>query len=151
METKELLLTNNQYTIVNSSLHHFLSSFKWRLIKNYPATTIDNKTIRLHRFIMMASPKEEIDHIDGNPLNNTISNLRRCTRWQNSCNRKFNTLSGFKGLVFIKSLNKWRAQIRVHGKLLYLGFYVNPKEAALAYDKAARKYFGEFSRTNYEN
>lgn len=89
---------------------------------------------------------EYLDHIDGNPLNNKIENLRPATKQQNAMNRKVRSSSftGLKG-VMIKR-NKFGASIFLNGKAKYLGTYATAFEANLAYQYAARHYFGEFAR-----
>ena len=107
---------------------------------------------RLTAFEFIDKPlhKLHVDHIDGNPLNNDISNLRYASSAQNSMNSKKqqNTTSIYTGVSFYKSLNKWRAQIQIDGSKKHLGFFENEKDAALAYNKAASHYFGEFAKLN---
>lgn len=109
---------------------------------------------RLHRVITarvvdrMLSSHEIVDHIDGNSLNNTRSNLRICTRAQNCLNSKrpkHNT-SGYKGVAWSKKNNKWQATIKFNGKLHWLGLFDTPEEAHKAYCKAATELHGEFAR-----
>lgn len=57
--------------------------------------------------------------------------------------------SVYKGVFWKTQQKRWRAQIQVNGKKIYLGNFVNKEEAAKAYDEASIKYFGEFARTNY--
>lgn len=90
---------------------------------------------------------EIIDHIDGNSLNNRIENLRAATQSQNLCNRgkpKSNT-SGYKGVYFDKTKNKWRAEIQKHGEVHRLGYFNAAEEAGAAYNTAAKELHGEFS------
>jgi hypothetical protein len=101
------------------------------------------KNYKAHRLIFLLHygylPKY-IDHIDGNPRNNKIENLREATHQQNSCNtklRKDNT-SGYKGVSFKKELNKWLAQSTLYGKNHYLGIFVH-KEDAISAAKAFRE------------
>lgn len=93
-------------------------------------------------------PPEFIDHIDGDPLNNAIGNLRACTRSQNAANsrRPERNISGFKGVGYHPSTGKWRARIRVHRKLISLGLYDTGQLAHEAYLAAAQRHFGEFAR-----
>ena len=107
------------------------------------------KIVYLHRQLL-GFPKCEVDHIDGDKLNNQRSNLRCCTHQQNGCNQKINAknTSGAKGVYWERKLSKWGATIRVFRKQLHLGYFPTVKEAALAYDSAARLHFGEFARPN---
>lgn len=92
-----------------------------------------------------------VDHRDNDRLNNTRENLRLTNAKGNSGNsRLFSTnTSGFKGVSYCSRSRKYKAQIRVNTGKLYLGYYVNAEDAARAYDKAAREYFGEFARVNF--
>jgi hypothetical protein len=93
-------------------------------------------------------PQLEIDHIDRNPSNNAIANLRLATGNQNKCNsgkRKHNT-SGFKGVSRIRSrLNPWTAEIKFFGGKVRLGYFATPEEAHAAYCAAAKILHGEFA------
>lgn len=90
-----------------------------------------------------------IDHINGDPSDNRIANLRIATNTQNNANaalQKRNT-SGFKGVRRCKGcFNRWDAQICVGGRRIYLGAYGSPEEAHAAYVEAAKEHFGEFAR-----
>ncbi|EPM6208278.1 MULTISPECIES: HNH endonuclease [Enterobacter cloacae complex] len=95
-------------------------------------------------------PGKYIDHINGNPLDNSIKNLRLCTHQQNMMNRKMhkNNSTGLKGVYFDGSRsgpNKWRAQIRVEGKKVSVGRFATKEEAHSAYLKASQKYHGQFA------
>jgi len=107
------------------------------------------KTIRsLHREIMgVTDPKVKVDHRNHDTLNCQRRNLRACSNSQNGMNRKghqANSKSGVRGVNFDKSKNKWRARIKVNGKRICLGRFVDKSAAASAYAEANRKYFGEF-------
>lgn len=95
-------------------------------------------------------PLFEIDHKDTNGEHNWITNLREATRSQNmmNTNPRLNTQSVFKGVT--KSKDKWLARITVNNKRIRLGLFISKEEAAAAYAKAAKHYFGEFSRTGYD-
>lgn len=88
----------------------------------------------------------EIDHKDGNPLNNQRGNLRSATKSQNAMNRKSNNKLGFKGVTYSKAAQRWQAQIQANGKKRYLGSFDTPEEAHEAYCEAANEHFGEFAR-----
>lgn len=106
-------------------------------------------TIRMHRLILETSLL--VDHIDHNGLNNVRSNLRECTRTQNQGNsRSFRGSSSFKGVYLNKPNGRWIARIGISsGRKIYLGSFVNEREAAVAYDIKAREVFGEFAYTNF--
>lgn len=118
----------------------------------YETVTLEGKSQYAHRLIFLwhhGYLPSSIDHIDGNPRNNRIENLRGATHGQNHGNRKkpVNNTSGFKGVSWHKKSNKWCASIKVKYQQIYLGLYENPSVAAEAYASAAKKYFGEFART----
>ena len=106
----------------------------------------------MHREILgITDPKINVDHLDGDGLNNQRSNLRVCTDSQNGANRgkQKNNKSGYKGVHWNKKTKKWAAQIQYHKKVLNLGYYSDIIEAAKAYDKKALELFGEFARLNF--
>ena len=92
-------------------------------------------------------PSKNIDHINRNPSDNRLCNLRLVNQSQNTANStifKANT-SGFKGVTFRKDTKKWQAQIMVNYKLKNLGSFESKEEAYEARKKAAIKFFGEYS------
>jgi len=109
-----------------------------------------NRPVLMHRVIMNAKAGQYIDHINRDALDNRKSNLRFCTLSQNQHNRGMscNNKSGFKGVSWDKTKKKWRAQIEVNSKVLYLGLFNFKEEAALAYNEAAKKHFGKFALLN---
>jgi len=108
------------------------------------------KTTTLHRYLMRCTNRDGkyVDHIDGNTLNNSKSNLRVCTNAENCRNqkRKSNNTSGYKGVSYHKLTGKWQAQIRANGKVFYLGVHLTPELAYEVYCKAVPLYHGEFGR-----
>lgn len=109
--------------------------------------------LRLHRLVMNATEDYLVDHINRNPLDNRKSNLRMCTQAENSRNVGVSQANstGFKGVYFEKLNNKYRARIKYNGKRISLGCYMNPVDAAIAYDKKAIELFGDFAYTNFPN
>lgn len=105
----------------------------------------------LHKDIINPPKGMQVDHINGDTLDNRKCNLRPCTRLQNQYNRSLykNNKSGYKGVSFIRRQKKYQATLKINGEVKYLGLYSDPKKAAIAYDLAAIKYYGEFSRTNF--
>lgn len=91
----------------------------------------------------------QVDHINGNTLDNRRSNLRLATHAQNNQNhgRPSSNTSGFMGVTFDKQLKRYRAKIKSNGKNYHLGYFDSPEDAHKAYLEAARLFFGDFART----
>jgi hypothetical protein len=103
-------------------------------------------------YLMDAPVGTEVDHINGNTLDNRRSiNLRLSDHRRNSGNRgpNSNNTSGFKGVSFDKESGKYSANIRDHGKQKKLGRFPTAELAARAYDRAAVEVFGEFAWLNF--
>lgn len=94
--------------------------------------------------------KTQLDHIDGDKLNNRKNNLRTCTTAENSRNCKIskNNTSGYKGVSWNKERNKWTADIMYNYKHIYLGEFIEGKQAAAAYNEKAAELHGEFAQLN---
>lgn len=109
---------------------------------------VDRKKYLVHRvvwFLHHGECPEFLDHIDGNPLNNCIENLRPATKAQNAMNRRIRSdnSTGFKGIY--PSGKKFKASICLSGKNLYLGTFETKEEASSAYRVAAQQHFKEFA------
>lgn len=104
----------------------------------------------LHRFIVGANPGDIVDHVNGDTMDNTRKNLRIATHQQNMANSKRRKNNdGYKGVQLRCDGKKWVARIQVHKKMIHLGSFLTPEDAARAYDKAAILHFGEFARLNF--
>lgn len=157
---KQIKLTQNKVALVDDEDYDFLSNWKWfaswdghnwyarRNSGVYPF----RRQIQMHRVIMDVTNELEVDHKDGNGLNNQKYNLRICTHAKNTINKKkhVDNTSGYKGVTFNKATGKYVASIYVDGKRISLGYFVDIIDAAKTYDKAAIKYFGEYSKTNFQ-
>jgi hypothetical protein len=97
---------------------------------------------------MGATKGQQIDHKNGDTLDNRRSELRFATNHQNAMNSKLrkNNKSGFKGVSYSASENRWIANICLHGKCKYLGGFDTREEAHAAYMRAAIEAAGEFAR-----
>jgi hypothetical protein len=148
---KEIKLTQGKVALVDDEDFEYLNRFKWQAAKKrhtfYAVRTVNRISIRMHRVIMNYPLGFEVDHKNGNGLNNTRNNLRICSRRQNSFNVPCRSISGFKGVG--KDKNGYQSAITVNGKRIYLGWYFDPIEAAKKYDLAALKYFGKFAYLNF--
>lgn len=115
--------------------------------KGYVSGSINGKVIALHRFLMNPKDDEVVDHKNRKPYDNRKSNLRVCTQSQNIMNKKKpkNNKSGVVGVYWYQRDNRWRAEITVNYKTIYLGEYKNFEDAVRVRKEAEKKYFGEFA------
>jgi hypothetical protein len=106
----------------------------------------------LHRVITGATKGMDVDHINGDRLDNRRSNLRVCSRSENMKNarKRSRCSSKYKGVTWVKSKKRWRAQITMvecKGSK-HIGYFKSEIDAARAYNEAAKEYFGEFAKIN---
>ncbi len=169
---KEIQLTKGFVTFVDDEDFDYVSQFKWhaKLYRGEPyaarslydaeawqaGAPSHTKTVLMHRELMGASSTDLVDHKSRKTLDNQKDNLRICSRAQNNVNTKIQSsnTSGFKGVNWKKwdsGGGCWCARISVNFKRVHLGYFHDAKEAALAYDTAAIKHFGEFARVNFPN
>lgn len=134
-----------------------LSNHKWTLSPNGYAMgsfLVDGKRVwvSMHRFIMGMHKKGYVDHINHDRLDNRRTNLRFASNSYNQANSVMRGgTSQYKGVMRIKRVRSkliWRSRIKVNQKNIYLGYYKTEREAALAYNNAATKYFGEYAHLN---
>lgn len=137
---------------INSSDVVAISKFTWRVLEKennptYLRTTNKGVNLVLHRLVLNPFSFQVVDHIDGNGLNNVRSNLRVCSHIQNQRNRH-RFLGNFKGVTYHKRDKMFTSSIKFNSKANHLGYFKTEVEAAIAYNQAALKYFGEFARLN---
>lgn len=160
---KLIPLTKGRFAIVDDEDYEKLIQFKWHSMiamssREYAVRriVIDGKrtAMCMHREIIEAKKGDEVDHINGDGLDNRKSNLRLCTHQQNISNRKVNknSKSGYKGVLLMvdkKRLKPWRSHITSKGIRTNIGMYATKEEAARAYNKKAVELFGSFARLNH--
>lgn len=150
---KKIPLTQGKFALVDDADFERLSQFKWCVNGRGYAEAWDiknKKTFRMHRFLMGFPEDKNIDHINGNKIDNRIINLRVCTQQGNTMNMSVHkdNPTGYKGVSWDKAREKYEACIRVNKRKKFLGRFDTAVEAAKAYNKAAKESYGEFSRPN---
>jgi hypothetical protein len=156
---KTVPLSQGFLAFVDDDDYDRVSSHKWSAtrVKNTvygvrKVRTVDGQTTSqpLHRFILgVNDPEIHVDHEDHDGLNCQRSNLRKCVRGENDGNRsKTRGSSKYRGVSWAKGKRRWRACITIE-RTVHLGYFVNERDAALAYDEAARTRFGVFANCNF--
>lgn len=155
---KEVILTQGKVAFVDDEDYESVSENTWRAdcvngkwyaVRQKQVNRISKK-IYMHRQIMNAPKGMEVDHIDGNGLDNRKDNMRVVTHNQNMKNKKVNSNNkwGYTGVHFSGRDRVFQAYIQNGKHHVYLGKFDNPVSAAIAYNEAATKYFGEYARLN---
>lgn len=150
---KEIPLNHGFVALVDDDDFENVNQFKWFYCQGYAHRNhwIGNgrsKTVLMHRFIMNVDGA--VDHRNRDPLDNRRENLRVATKAENMRNRgaTVSSTSGFKGVTWDKYRQKYKAQIKVDYRNIFLGRFNDMKEAAKAYNDAALHYFGGFAWLN---
>lgn len=150
-------LTRGKYAIVDTMDLPLVSHKLWRAINEqhlwYATSGSGQKgysQVMMHRIIAAAPKGVQVDHINGDGLDNRRANLRLCTSLENSRNRRISisNTSGYKGVHWVRHLAKWEARITIRGERFSLGCYVCAADAARAYNDRAIVEFGEFAKLN---
>lgn len=151
------LYRSSLVAIVDAEDYGWLSQMRWRLwpCKSgnvYAASRTEHgRYLFMHRLLFAAPEGMDIDHANGNGLDNRLVNLRAATRQQNSANsRRRGRSSRFKGVCWDKSRGLWLAGVKFDYRRINLGRFAVEEDAARAYDKKARELFGAFARTNFD-
>lgn len=164
---KEIQLTKGKVALVDDEDYEHLNKFKWHALDSKHTfyadrrITINGKRVHIsmHRFLLDAGTGDMVDHKDRNGLNNQRHNLRFCTCSQNNVNRSASGISKYRGVSLktkkaisksgeLKFYTYWSAAIQVNGKVKHLGYFKKEDVAAIAYNNAAIKQYGEFANLN---
>lgn len=149
-----ILLTQGKATFVDDEDFARLDRYKWTYAtEGYAYRMVNTPTGRtavlMHRQIMGlgAGDKREVDHDDGNGLNNQKVNLRVCTKSQNQQNRRIsrNNTSGYKGVSRCRRNGRWQAHITTGNRPKFLGYFEDPALASEFRNLAADMLHGEFA------
>lgn len=148
-------LTQGYEAIVDEVDYDYLSQFNWCYSHGYAARSIVRnglKTMmRMHQELLTAPRGKEVDHRNGNSLDNRRDNLRLVTHHQNSMNRgkQSNNTSGFKGVFRDKRFGVFYTHVALLKKAYHFGTFKDPLMAAEQYDCVARQIFGEYAHLNF--
>jgi DNA polymerase-1 len=155
-------LTQGQYAIVDPDDYRRLSKYKWYVagrpgsqyaVRSDAAKNTKRSVIYMHREVINAPDDLFVDHINRNSLDDRKANLRPATRAQNVQNRtkyrKGKYSSKYKGVTWNCGHKLWQADIRFNGQHIFLGSFNREVRAAKAYDRAAKRYHGEFAVLNF--
>ena len=150
---REIGLSQGYVTTVDDEDYEWLRQFIWHARPELHTCYAGRKffgTVKLmHSMILNVDMPREIDHVDGNGLNNCRGNLRVVTRQQNCQNRRvLHHSSHYKGVSWRASSGTWRVRITVDDRTAHCGDYENEEAAALAYNQVAKQLFGQFACLN---
>ncbi len=161
-DVREIVLTRGLSAIVDARDYEWLSQWNWHATGNkkgilYAARNVyhTRSTVRMHREIVKLHGFEihdlQVDHINRNPIDNRLANLRIATNAENSRNQKRRgcNKSGYKGVSWSNQNKGWIAQITHDGENHYLGCYRTAYEAAIVYDRAAIEKHKAFANINF--
>lgn len=154
---KEIELTRGQVALVDDDDFEWLSQFKWYAQKSGEGfyahrgdySSGKRRVVCMHRIILDAPISLQVDHANGDGLDNQKINLRLATSQQNGQNKRHplrNNRLGIKGVYWNKKRKKYQAVIKYNGKQINLGRFSLLADADKAYRNAEAKYFGNFAR-----
>lgn len=152
-------LRDDHYAIIDKEDRELCSGYAWVLLTAkrsrsfYAQASVPGENgkrcILLHVLLMSPSPGEQVDHQDRNGLNCRRSNLRISSGSTNSANKEMpRTKTGYKGVYTRPWSKKFFARIKINQVARHLGAFDSARDAALAYNEAARTAFGEFAVLN---
>ncbi len=161
---RKIHFSDGTCTQVDAEDYPFLSEFIWSrgshgdgrtYVYRYETVEQGSNKLYIHRVILAAGSDEMVDHINGDTLDNRRANLRITTSQGNAQNRakvrtykKKRPTSPYKGVSWVKARGMYRAYMHLNGKQIHLGYFVDPVEAAKAYDRVVTEHY-EVCRLNF--
>ncbi|MHC4185837.1 MAG: HNH endonuclease [Planctomycetota bacterium] len=158
---RRIKLTRGKYAIVDVEDFERLNQYKWHSTHyGYAKRAVSKRCgkgrkqveVYMHKLVCPAPAGMIVDHINRNSVDNRRVNLRAATQKQNVWNRKFARKRGrtrYNGIRWDKNKEKWQVRLTIDGRRRSFGYYADEIEAAKAYDRAARKYRGEYAFLNF--
>jgi hypothetical protein len=157
----KITISNNKYTLIDVEDYSIVSIHRWYYVKigetEYAHTSINGKTIRLHRFLYDCADNEIIDHINRNGLDNRKSNLRICPTFShnnvNSNMANIKSKSGYKGVrqyTLKNGIHRYYTEIKYQNITYRFGPYNSPLEAHKTYSQKGKELYGEFFINSYD-
>lgn len=160
MDPVKIPLSRGLFALVDAADAEWAQQLRWQAQPSrggaLRAVTMINEGDRwrprkMHRLLLgVTDPHIQVDHINGDPLDNRRANLRLCTQAQNACNRgkrREDCTSKYIGVSLVPA--SWEAIVWHQGRRVYVGRFQSELEAARARDAKARELQGEFARLNF--
>ncbi len=146
-------IQSDKFTLIDNNDFDRINKSRWHIANGYAEAWINGQKIYLHRFLTTCPKEKEVDHINGNKLDNRRENLRICTHSENMHNnfKLITNKSGFKGVSWNKKYNKWESRIFFKNKQLFIGFFKNKLHATMAYDLWAKELYKDFAQLNFKS
>lgn len=142
---RTLELKGGDFALVDDEDYASVVAYRWRVNQGY---VVSGDNIHLHRLLMNPKSGLEVDHRDGNKLNNQRGNLRIVTHSENGKNLGLSVRSktGIKGVHWVTSKRLFGCIITSNYKRHFLGYFKTKEEASLAYNQASQRLHGDFRR-----
>jgi hypothetical protein len=145
-----------KFALVDDEDFDFLNQYSWNItsggyVIRYDFTSGKQKGFKMHNGIISSSGNLVVDHINRDKLDNQRCNLRLVNQQQNAINvgKYSGKTSIYKGVSYKKENQKWHAQIQYKRTRFHLGYFDKEHHAAMAYDIAAKTWFGKYAYLNF--
>lgn len=149
IEVRVIYKEQEKWTVMDKDIFEKYKDYRFAYFKHgYIWIQTQEGYRKFHRLLMEG---KEIDHINGDPLDNRLCNLRSVTHAENMRNvkKRSGTSSKYKGVSWCKLTNTWYCYINVDGKRIKIGRFIDEEEAGRAYDERAKELHGEFAVLNF--